>query len=330
MSFFRKITLRNGNKIRIFYGGGIGQCSSPIAPLLGPIKHAIGSILPERRADLNELIDGGTHMEIDGASEDFYIAAHIQQKKVILGVAALERVWAHTYFYLAIADVLPSQPKGVQIDLTSIPEIQPAAGLARWAVECEKNRQRSPWPDGLPRPDLGDGLDAKIAITKLYFLHAVCFLMLHEIGHICRKHPTGNFASREMSYRWEFEADEWAFDFMLGDWKNAGRGEADFTGRCTGVALGLAMLAGVELYHYEAEDNHPTIAERLLRFFERYDPRSVGPSSAVRDFPLYLAIVILQWHFTNANVPFQFTKPYEDTKDYLIAAMRAMAQHKDR
>lgn len=154
--------------------------------------------------------------------------------------------------------------------------------------------------------------------------------MLHEIGHIYWKHPTSKFVDRETSYKWEFQADEWAADFMLRDWKNAGRGEKDFIGRCTGIALGLSMLAGVELYHHAAQDDHPTIAERLLRFFGKYNPESIGPASAVRDFPLYVASVILHGHFMNAQIPFALTKTYDDITDYLIAAHRAMVEHKDR
>jgi len=238
-------------------------------------------------------------------------------------------VWAYTYFYLAILDLLPKYPKGVEIDLISLEEIQPARGLAKWALECEKNKTQTAWPTGLPRPDVDDGSDDRISKAKPYFLHAVCFLMLHEIGHIHHKHPTSRFVDRETSYKWEFEADEWAADFMLRDWKNAGRGERDFIGRCTGISLGLAMLAGVEFYHRAAQDDHPTIAERLLRFFARHNPESIGPASAVRDFPLYVASVILHGHFMNANIPFDLTKVYEDITDYLIAAHRAMNEHKD-
>lgn len=329
---FRRVTIRDKDtgEVRVIEGGDISHCASPIAPLLDSIKKSVGWIIPERHGELRALIASGISIELDGDSQDFYIAANVEKRKVILGLAALERVWAYTYFYLAILDLLPKHPKGVEIDLISLPGIQPARGLAKWALECEKNKTQSPWPDGLPRPDVDDGSDNRISKAKPYFLHAVCFLMLHEIGHIHHKHPISKFVDRETSYKWEFEADEWAADFMLRDWKNAGRGEKDFIGRCTGISLGLAMLAGVELYHHAAQDDHPTIAERLLRFFAKHNPQSIGPASAVRDFPLYVASVILHGHFMNANIPFELTKVYDDITDYLIAAHRAMTEHKDR
>ena len=98
--------------------------------------------------------------------------------------------------------------------------------------------------------------------------------------------------------------------------------------RLYGRELSRKDIPGVELYHHEAQDDHPTIAERLLRFFAKYNPESLGPASAVRDFPLYIASVILHGHFLNANIPFDFTKEYGDITDYLIAALRAMNEHK--
>jgi hypothetical protein len=90
------------------------------------------------------------------------------------------------------------------------------------------------------------------------------------------------------------------------------------------------MLAGVELYHHAAQGDHPTIAERLLRFCARHSRESIGPASAERDFPLYVASVILHGHFMNANIPFELTKVYDDITDYLIAAHRSMASHKNQ
>lgn len=329
---FRRVTVRinDTGEVRVIEGGDISHCSSPIAPLLDSIKKSVGWIIPERHDELREHIASGISIALDGSSQDFYIAANVEERRVILGLSALERIWAYTYFYLAILDLLDKNPKGVVIDLIALPEIQPARGLARWALACEKSKSQTPWPEELPRPDRDDGSDDRIGKTKPYFLHAVCFLMLHEIGHIHWKHPTSKFVDRETSYRWEFEADSWAADFMLGEWQKAGRGEKDFIGRCTGITLGLAMLAGVELYHHEAQDDHPTVAERLLRFFEKHNPESVGPASALRDFPLYFASVILHGHFLNANIPFAFTKVYEDITDYLIEAHRAMNAHKDQ
>jgi hypothetical protein len=328
---FRRVTIRNKytGEVRVIEGGDISHCASPIAPLLDSIKQSVGWIIPERHEELRALIASGISIELDGDSQDFYIAANVVERKVILGLAALERVWAYTYFYLAILDLLPKYPKGLVVDLRSLEEIQPARAVAKWALECEKNKTQSPWPDGLPRPDFDDGSDDRIRKAKPYFLHSVCFLMLHEVGHIHYNHPTSRFIDRETSYKWEFEADEWAADFMLRDWKSAGRREEDFIGRCTGISLGLAMLAGVELYHHAAQDDHPTIAERLLQFFAKHNPKSIGSASAVRDFPLYVASVILHGHFLNAGIAFEFTKVYEDITDYLIAAHRALAAHKD-
>ena len=327
--FRRRINRDENGENRITEGGDISHCPSPLAPLLESIKMCVGSIITERHEELRELIDSGISIGLDGNSPEFYIAANVEKREVILGLAALERVWAYTYFYLAALDLLPNSPKGTVIDITSIDEFQPARELARWALECEREKYQSPWPFGLPRPDIDDGSDDRIRTAKHFFLHAVCFLILHEIGHIHFQHPPGKFVDAKTSHKFENEADGWAADFMLQYWEKAGRGQKDFIGRCTGISFGLAMLAGVEFYHHAAQDDHPTIAERLLRFFEKYNPEVTGPPSAVRDFPFHLASVILHTHFLNAGIPFDLTKDYGDITNYLIAAHRALNEHKN-
>lgn len=86
------------------------------------------------------------------------------------------------------------------------------------------------------------------------------------------------------------------------------------------------MLAGVELYHHAAKDDHPTIAERLFRFFDKYLPESPGPAAPVREFPMYVATAIIHGHFMNAGAEFEFLKSFEDFTSYLVDAHQAMAK----
>lgn len=327
---FRRVTILNKatGELRVIEGGDIGHCDSPIAPLLDSIRRSVASIMPERHHDLQTLLADGIHIDIDGARQDFYIAAHVKEKKVILGLAALERIWAYIYFYLALDNLSDKHGKGKYIDLTTISAFQPARQLAKWALRCEENKCQSPWPNDLPRPDIESGVDAIVDLTRPYFLLAVCFLLLHEIGHIQCQHTTTALLHSE-SYNCEFQADAWAAEFMLGKWQDAKRGEAEFSRRYTGIVLGLAVLASVELHHHAAVDDHPTIAERLLKLFERRGPQEVGEQSAIRDFPLHFGGVIIQAHLMNANIPFDFTTEYQDITEYLIAAHRAMAKHKN-
>jgi hypothetical protein len=312
---------------RITYGRTF-HLTTPVAPLLKTLASSVGQIIPEKQAELAAIIKKDIGIRIDAVSQDFYIAAHVEQRYVNVGLAALERIWAYTYFYLAILDLFQKNGPGVLINLLNNHEIQPARSLAIWALTCEKNKSQTPWPEDLPRPDKDDGSDDHIGKTNSYFYNALCFIVLHEIGHIVSEHSTSKFMDRESSYKCEYQADEWAATFMLEGWEKASRGEKDFIGRCTGIALGLSILAGVELYHHEAKDDHPTIAERLLKFFDKFCRESAGPIAEMREFPMYFATIIIHGHFMNAGIPFDFRKKYEDFTDYLIAAHRAMAEHK--
>jgi hypothetical protein len=328
--FFRKITIRDETrrKTRIIYGGDVSHLVSPVVPLLKTIASSVGQIVPERKAEVEDIISSGIRIEIDSSIEDFHIVSDVARKRVIFGLAALERIWAYTYFYLAILEVEQKHGKGVEIDLTSIPEIAPARALGIWAQDCEKNKSQTPWPDGLPRPDSDDGSDDHLRKITPYFFHAVCFMLLHEIAHITMEHYPNKYEDKRASYDIEFAADEWAAKFMLEKWEDAGRGEKDFIGRCTGIALGIAILVGVELYHNAAKDNHPSVAERLLQFFTKFSQESSGSVAKKTDFPMYLATIIIQGQFLNAKVPFDYLKPYADFTDYLIEAHRALESRK--
>jgi len=91
---FRRVTIRDKDtgEVRVIDGGDINHCSSPIAPLLDSIKKSVGWIIPERHDELRALIASGISIELDGDSQDFYIAANVEARRVILGLAALERV----------------------------------------------------------------------------------------------------------------------------------------------------------------------------------------------------------------------------------------------
>ena len=328
---FRRIRIRDDQtgEVRIIQGGDIAHCSSPVAPLFESITRCVAQIVPERHNDLLALVESGIFFEIDGVAQHFYIAADVKGKKVILGLAALERIWAYTYFYLALDDVLTKRGRGQYIDLTSIPEIQPARHLAIWAQQCEESKSQKPWPEGLPRPGIENSSDARVELARHYFLHALCFLALHEIGHIYWKHPIDEYAPGE-SHKWELQADKWAADFMLEHWQHAGRGDIEFSRRYTGIVLGLAVLASVELHHYEAVDDHPTIAWRLLTLFDARHPQSVGAPSPERDFPVHFVSAIIHAHLMNAKILLDLSQEYDDIMAYLVAAHRLMSEHKDR
>jgi len=327
---FRKATCvdTERRRMRITYGATF-YVNSPIAPLLGPLAASVGQIVPEREAEFRRILkEHGIAIEIDVVSQDFYIGAHVKEKYVTAALAALERIWAYTYFYLATLELLRKHGPGVEIDLAAIPEVQPARNLAIWALICEKNKRQTPWPEGLPMPDTDASSDDRIGLTNAYFQNALCFIVLHEVGHIVRKHYPSRFEDPQSAYKCEFEADAWAARFMLKKCLSTGRQEKEFIGRCTGIALGLAMLAGVELYHHAAKDDHPTIAERLLRFFQKYIPESTGPQAPTREFPMYVATAIIHGHFQNAGVPFELLKSFADFTTYLIHAHRAMVEHR--
>jgi len=143
-------------------------------------------------------------------------------------------------------------------------------------------------------------------MTNAYFYNALCFILLHEVGHIISGHVFDELEDKQTAYACEKEADAWAERLMLEKCPRAAQEEKEFVGRCTGIALGLSILTGVEFYHYAKKDDHPTIAERLLNFFQDYIPEGTERVAEEREFPMYVATAIIHAQFMNAGVEFRF------------------------
>jgi hypothetical protein len=257
------------------------------------------------------------------------VSANVNDKVVIFGLPALERVWAYIWFYLEVFDLLQKYEKGVEIDFKTEAAFAVGRQLVLWAHKCETEGRQSSWPENLPRPDGPTPETAKmIEKVNTYFYYVISFMQLHEIGHVELKHFPDRFEDKKTSYEFEFAADEFAATFMLEKWKEHGTDEKIFRSRITGIALGIAILIGIELYYEAARDTHPNVAELLLRVFEKFNPESPGPIATTTDLPMYLCSTIVQVHLMNAKVKFDFLKPYPSITDYLIAAHRALEMKK--
>lgn len=328
---FRKIIVTDSlrRRTKIIYGATNVHFDSPIAELVNTMQGSLAQILPEQSSNIAALIDAGIGVEIDNSRDDFRVSAKIDQKLVVFGLPTLERVWAYIWFYLDIIDLAHKYGKGVEIDLRTEPSVAVGRELVLWAHDCETKGRQTPWPTHLPRPDRPTAATQdRIELVNNYFFHVVSFMLLHEIAHIELGHVPNKFEDRSAAHELEFCADKWAARFMLENWQADPRGEKVFTGRLTGIALGLSILAGVELYHYAAVDDHPDVAERLLTVFREFNPESQIDVAQKNDFPIYVCTTVMQAHFMNANVRFDFRKPYSDCTEFLIAAHRALQERK--
>jgi len=273
---------------------------SPIIPLWSAFAGAPFSLAPERAEELKDLIaarnihftlDDETHqMRFEGA--DLFGGLGL----VCVGLRGLERLWVHAYasthFYLRYQAVGFAQP----INLLATTEGQAVAELLNWALQGEMQGNPAPWPDNLPKP-IQNPADAQNQIANELFWGAAGFAVLHEIGHIVRDHKGVNLP-RDVKYRHEFEADEWAYDWVMNKWRDFQAHDTVFKKRTTLIATLFSLIAVNQVYRPRrvVESNHPNTIDRLLRFLTKHANEDSG-------LPIALA-----WGVAGATIHFHLSQ----------------------
>ena len=256
--------------------------ASPIDVLWPSLAGAPFSLAPERQVELQNLItqrninfqlDRQTH-EIRFEGAELFGGLGL----VCVGMKGLERLWAHTYGMIHVYRRFQEVGFSELIDLTATAEGRLAAQLMTWAIDGEVNGNPTPWPASLPRP-LANPVDDQGILTNEVFLGVIGFAVLHEIGHIVRNHG-GAGLPKDTIYRFEFEADEWAYDWVMDKWREYIPNDPlimpgdprILKKRCTLIAGLFALIAinHVRMPRNPETSDHPHTIDRLLRFLIKH------------------------------------------------------------
>jgi len=266
---------------------------SPIDVLLAALAEAPFRLAPERQEELQRLIadrninfqfDVQTHeMRFEGAELFGGIGL------VYIGQRGLERLWAHTYGVIHVYRRFQATGFTQPMLLSSTEEGRITGLLLDWAIDGEVNGNPASWPVDLPRPEANPE-DDQGKLTNELFLGLVGFAVLHEIGHIVRQHQ-GDGLPKDVKYRHEFEADEWAYDWVMEHWReyipNIPQIQPGdpliFKKRCT-LITGLFSL--IAIHHVRQPRNvetsgHPHTIDRLLRFLIKHANENNGLDSGL-------------------------------------------------
>jgi hypothetical protein len=257
--------------------------SSPIDVIWPALAAAPFNLAPERREELRILIEQrNIQFQLDRATHEIrFEGAELfgGLGLVCVGIHGLERLWAHTYGMIHV--YLRFQNSGFKqsINLTDTSEGKIAARLMEWALNGEIRGDPTPWPDDLPRPQASP-VDDQIRLTNEVFIGAVGFAVLHEIGHIVRGHSGTQF--KDIAYRYEFEADEWAYDWVMDKWREyEPQNPAVYGKRCLLIAELFALIAINHVYapRNTGTSDHPHSIDRLLRFLIKHANEENGLNS---------------------------------------------------
>jgi hypothetical protein len=239
-------------------------------------------------------------------------------KRINLGLAALERVWAYCYAFASFDSLLEKRPPGELIFLKEESSVESARRLINIADVAQRANRRMEFPEDLPRPDRSmEEIDINVANNL--FLLVTAFIITHEMGHICLNHPPANFITMEQSVREERNADAWAANFILSGWE-ASTDEIGRVARANAISAGMALLASVELeLHPEQRRNHPKVPDRLLEFFANHLPVEDGTASLLKTYPRRFACAMLYAFMLSRNIQFNYTEKYDTYTDLLFA-----------
>jgi len=194
----------------------------------------------------------------------------------------LERLWAYTYGLIHVYRRFQAVGFAQPLDLNATEEGRIAGRLMTWAIDGDVRGNPAAWPYDLPHPQAHPA-DDQDQLTNELFLGAIGFAVLHEIGHIVREHRGMNLSLDE-KHRQEFEADAWAYNWVMDRWRDY-RPHTPLVHkkRCTLIASLFALIA---IMHVRSPRNvetsdHPNTIDRLLRFLDLHANENNGLNSGL-------------------------------------------------
>lgn len=276
--------------------------SSPIADLVGHVAASPFLVAPEQADDLKSLIKAnGIEIVFDDANPEtglkvVYLSESEEMNEIWFGIKMMERLWAYSYGYVALADRARGLHPGQILEFDdSDPLLQNAMGLVHWALQGDVGGEAAHWPDGLPRPTTDVDFEG-FAGTEA-FLCMCGFALLHEIGHVVNGHASRNPRTGDDFEEIEYEADDWAASWMLENWQDYDSNPAVFSKRAIGITFVLSVIASFENYDRQFGGlEHPDPIERIIHFLDRYSPENEESAEVPENDAWAVAAIVLDLH----------------------------------
>lgn len=293
---------------------------TPLKDLLPRVAAAPFLIVKERNDELDKIrTDKKIQITLDCTNHKFLFSCNPETGNITVGLTALERIWCYCYAFHFAHSWRAVHPLENDFDSSKHPELRPAFQLLQKVRESEKNNSPVDWTEELPRPDRHVDEPA-IQNAGGLLIYTVSFILLHEIAHIYLGHPLmspGLLPSE--SIQQEYEADGWAAEFTLEKWREHNPAPNEFINRANGIAVGLALLASVELETRPGtKRDHPIVPDRLLSFFSKHIPDTDAEKADLTEFPKYFASIILFTLLQQRGVDFDYSKIQANFFDLLV------------
>lgn len=238
----------------------------------------------------------------------------------------LSYLWGICYSLLYIYDKQIHQPK---IDATYVItrdislQINNAHELFNYSISLLESYNE--WKkELLPNPEFCESTDEYIFKANGVYLHAINFIMIHELGHVVLGHidkdieneENGVETSSEEILKGEYEADAYSIDKLL-------QGGSHLTNDRT-IAAGI--IAGICSFIFFDSSmkggDHPDPDERLQNAFERLN-------LAPEDNLYGIACLALRLWSKNYNIDLRWPEIVENYKELFEITMNRLSEHKE-
>ena len=254
----------------------------------------------------------------------FYASANWKLVRVTMRCQA--RLWAHCYAYYCMftefAARIESKNSGTSTGLSG-DRLKVAGDFLEWAVASDievrlQGRTGSPVsladaPADTPLPFEGINKDVVQIGSEMIFLHALAFVLHHELAHIQLGH-TG--AEGDLSIQQEYEADAAAAQWILGA---PVEDEFDYVVRHLGVSIALLWFTSLGFREKYLKCGHPPSWKRLVAALE---PTVTEEEDAIWGF----VVLALTLHFHRHGLSLEALSDHGPTRATVLEMIEAIEQ----
>jgi hypothetical protein len=291
---------------------------SPLTPLIPALQRSPFAVAPERQNELKALIE---HHKVQGILkfEDSLASALVMAKQVYLGLSSLEKLWAHCWVTTWVWNEWQSRGFKGELDLSASQEGITTLEFMRWALSTNQNQ----WPASLPKPTPTTN-KLMPGLVNEFFLGACGFAILHEIRHITEYHKPEPETSQKQQLEREFDADRWAYRWIMEKWVNyadedvSAGDERVCVKRLWSIAGMLALIAILEMgtHGSPGQRTHPNPIDRITQFLDDYVTES---SSTIRENIEGFVVSVLSLHLFRRRADYDKGARYGSAADFLAA-----------
>lgn len=286
---------------------------SPVLELEAAIAACPFRIAPERERELATLCDLNDLTICLSDESAFNVRIRLDTREIVIGVAALEFLWASAYAHLILYnEYCRAQLTGADaFDTGGTERSRKALELLAWAGRNISSSGDAEWPTEFPRPERFPAERSDGHVANELFLCALAWIIHHEIAHARLNHqPLITTCSIAEEKEADVAATRWILDMC--------RVPQEARKRTFGIAAAILALQGfLNPDQFVSLKTHPSTFERI-----DYCLNAAGVPEDDEVFAFAAVIMQIQLAFRGIDKKFDGNNFRELCSEYLLEFAR--------